>query len=194
MFGKANTWHAHVRPWVDQPLMIHNFFGDEQLADSGVSLSKVIPVKFAFVEATGEVYRGDVDNVWSHHNQNDLGYNAHLKFFKDISENSNIEIGTSYARGTLPDTSLVSGANQFGGVDLTYRWKPLSRGLYNSLIYRFEGLVNKRDDLDKNLNGFYTSLDYQLGQRWFTGIRLDRAGRFIQGDEFSTSAVDKGIS
>ena len=29
MFGKDNTWHAHVRPWVDQPLVVHNFFGDE---------------------------------------------------------------------------------------------------------------------------------------------------------------------
>ncbi len=194
MFGKANTWHTHVRPWVDQPLMIHNFFGDEQLADSGISLSKVLPVKFAYVEATGEVYRGEVENVWSRNNQNDLGYNAHLKFFKDISENSNIEVGTSYARGTLPQNALRRGMNQFGGVDITYRWKPLERGLYNSLIYRFEGLVNKRDDIDGNLNGFYTSLDYQLGQRWFTGVRLDRADRVIIGDALTTSALDKGIS
>src|SRR5438067_4030519 len=39
MFGKANTWHTHVRPWVDQPLVIHNFFGDEQLHDDGISVS-----------------------------------------------------------------------------------------------------------------------------------------------------------
>jgi hypothetical protein len=194
LFGKANTWHTHVRPWVDQPLMIHNFFGDEQLHDAGISLSKSIPVTFAFVEATGEVYSGEVANVWGRRNQNDLGYNTHLKVFRDISENSNIEVGASYARGTLPGTALRRGANQFGGVDVTYRWKPLIRGLYNSLIYRFEGLVDKRDDFNKNLNGFYTSLDYQLGQRWFTGVRLDRADRIIPGDAGITSASDKGIS
>jgi hypothetical protein len=194
MFGKANTWHAHVRPWVDQPLMIHNFFGDEQLADSGVSVSKVIPVTFAFAEATGEVYRGDVPNVWGRRNQNDLGYNGHLKLFKDITENNNIEIGTSYARGTLPNTNLRRGANQFAGVDVVYRWKPLSRGLYKGLIYRFEGLVNKRDDFGSNLKGFYTSLDYQLAQRWFTGVRLDRADRIVAGDAGMTSFVDKGAS
>ncbi len=189
LFGKANTWHTHVRPWVDQPLMIHNFFGDEQLGDSGVSVSKLIPASFGIMEATAEVLRGDVENVWGQRSQNDLGYNAHFKLFRDITENSNIEVGTSYARGTLPDTELRRGANQFGGVDVTYRWKPLQRGLYNSLIYRFEGLVNKRDDFDRNLTGFYTSLDYQLAQRWFTGVRLDRADR-LAGARFK----DNGIS
>lgn len=189
LFGKANTWHTHVRPWVDQPLMIHNFFGDEQLADSGISVSKLIPSSFGVMEATAEVLRGEVENVWGQRNQNDLGYNAHFKLFRDITENSNIEVGTSYARGTLPGTELRRGANQFGGVDITYRWKPLARGLYNSLIYRFEGLVNKRDDFDRNLTGFYTSLDYQFAQRWFTGVRLDRAGR-LAGTRFT----DDGIS
>ena len=189
LFGKANTWHTHVRPWVDQPLMIHNFFGDEQLADSGISVSKLIPANFAVMELTGEVMRGDVPDVWGQRSQNDLGYNAHFKVFKDISENSNVEVGTSYARGTLPDTDLRRGASQFGGIDVTYRWKPLSRGIYNSLIYRFEGLVNKRDDFDRNLTGFYTSLDYQLAQRWFAGVRIDRADRLL-GERFT----DKGIS
>src|SRR5258706_299938 len=54
MFGKANTWHTHVRPWVDQPLVIHNFFTDEQLSDDGIEISKVFPTKFAFVEGTAE--------------------------------------------------------------------------------------------------------------------------------------------
>src|SRR5256885_5724502 len=40
---------------------------------------------------------------------------------------------------------------------------------------RFEGMLDKRDDFGKRLRGFYTSLDYQLGQRWFTGVRLDSA-------------------
>ena len=50
--------------------------------------------------------------------------------------------------------------------------------------------MNQRDDLDKHLTGFYTSLDYQLAQRWFAGVRLDRAGRVAGGDPFT----DKGVS
>jgi hypothetical protein len=185
MFGKANTWHTHVRPWVDQPLVIHNFFGDEQFSDDGISVSKLFPNSFALVEATGEVYRGNTPGIFENRKESDLSYNGHVKLFKDITENSNIELGSSYARGTTP---TVGGTNQFGGLDVTYRWKPLQQGLYRSLIARFEGIVNDRPDVSKNLKGFYTSLDYQLAQRWFTGVRLDRSDRFGSGQ------ADKGIS
>lgn len=151
-FGKANTWHTHTRPWVDQPLMLTRFLGEEGLADVGVSVSKQIDNPFgAFVEVTGEAYS---DNV----------YNAHLKFFRDITENSNIEIGTSAVRG-VDDGGLT-------GVDITYRWKPLSRSIYNSLILRAEGL-RTRDDV----YGWYAAADYQLARRWFAGTRFDRADR-----------------
>ena len=102
LFGKDNTWHAHVRPWVDQPLVIHNFFGDEGFNDDGISVSKAIANPWnTYIEATGEVFEGGVANVFERRGLNDLVYNAHLKAFRDISENNNIEVGTSYARGTL---------------------------------------------------------------------------------------------
>jgi len=187
LFGKANTWHTHVRPWVDQPLVIHNFFGDEQLADDGVSVSKVFPnSKNIYVEATGEVFRGDVENVFQHENQNDLFYNAHLKAFRDLTENSNLELGTSYARGTLD-----AARNQFAGLDLTWRWKPLQQGLYRGFIGRLEAIANDRPAADHRLKGFYASGDYQLGQRWSTGIRIDSADRFGEQTPLTT---DRGVA
>jgi hypothetical protein len=186
MFGKDNTWHAHVRPWVDQPLVIHNFFGDEGLNDDGISVSKTISNPWnAFIEATGEVMEGRVENVFDRGSLNDLVYNGHLKFFRDLSENANIELGTSYARGTLNDAH-----NQFGGVDVTYRWKPLQQGLYRSFIGRVEAITDRRGDAEKRLNGFYASADYQLAHRWFTGVRVDAADRFADG----TIPNDRGIS
>src|SRR5581483_10626494 len=93
-FGKDNTWHTHVRPWVDQPLVIHNFFGDEGLNDDGISVSKSFSNPWnTYLEATGEVFRGDVENVWARRSQNAMAYNTHLKAFRDITENSNIEVG-----------------------------------------------------------------------------------------------------
>ncbi len=35
--------------------------GEEGIADAGLSVSKLIPNRFMFLEATGEVYRGDSD-------------------------------------------------------------------------------------------------------------------------------------
>src|SRR5256714_1144643 len=76
-FGKDNTWHTHVRPWTDQPLVIHNFFGDEGLNDTGVSVSKDFSNPWnIFLEGTGEVFRGDVENVFERRSQNDVFYNA----------------------------------------------------------------------------------------------------------------------
>jgi hypothetical protein len=186
LFGKDNTWHAHVRPWIDQPLVIHNFFGDEGFNDDGISVSKSIANPWnAFIEATGEVYEGRVANVFERSGFNDLVYNTHLKVFRDISENNNIEVGTSYARGTLNDVH-----NQFAGIDVTYRWKPPQRGLYNGFIGRLEAISNKRGDADSTLRGFYASADYQLSRRLFTGLRIDSADRFVNG----ATPNDRGLS
>ena len=176
VFGKDNTWHTHVRPWADQPLVIHNFFGDEGLNDRGISVSKVINNPWnVYLEATGEAFAGDVPDVFDRHGQNDLFYNGHLKAFRDITENNNIEIGTSLARGSLAGAD--SGHSLFKGIDVTYRWKPLERGLYRSMIARLEAIANDRSDFDRNLKGFYSSLDYQFARRWFAGVRVDAADR-----------------
>jgi hypothetical protein len=186
LFGKDNTWHAHVRPWVDQPLVIHNFFGDEGFNDDGISVSKSISNPWnTYIEATGEVFEGGVENVFERRGLNDLVYNAHLKGFRDISENNNVEVGTSYARGTLNDVH-----NQFAGIDVTYRWKPPQRGLYNSFIGRIEAIQNRRGDADRTLRGFYASADYQLTRRLFTGVRIDSADRFADG----LTPHDRGLS
>src|SRR5438128_8248887 len=181
-FGKDNTWHTHVRPWVDQPLVIHNFFGEEGLNDVGISLSKEFSNPWnVFLEGTGEVFKGNVENVFERRGSSDLFYNAHLKAFRDITENNNIEVGTSYARGAL--AGAPAGNSQFGGIDVTYRWKPLQRGLYNSFIGRLEAITNHRNDFDRNLKGFYASADYQLDRRWFAGVRVDAADRPIVSTE-----------
>jgi len=192
-FGKDNTWHTHVRPWVDQPLVIHNFFGDEGLNDTGISVSKEISNPWnVFLEATGEVFRGDVENVFQRRSQNDVSYNAHLKGFRDITENSNLEVGTSYSRGSLAGAD--SGSNQFAGIDVTYRWRPLMQGLYKSFIGRLEAIANDRSDVNHKLKGFYMSGDRQIAQRWFTGVRIDASDRAVTGDFGTRAFTDRGIA
>ena len=189
MFGKANTWHTHTRPWVDQPLVIHNFFTDEQFHGDGLSVSKAFPNSFAFVEATGEAYSGDIEGMFERQHPSDVAWNTHLKGFKDITENSNVEVGTSWARGTIAD-----GHSSFGGFDVTYRWKPLQQGTYRGIIARLEGIANKRDDFDRTLHGFYASFDYQLAQRWFTGVRVDAADETPSLPQVAPGTRDRGLS
>lgn len=193
MFGKDNTWHTHVRPWADQPLVIHNFFGDEGLADEGISVSKAFSNPWnVFLEGTGEVFSGNVGSVFQRRSINDLFYNAHLKAFRDITESSNLEVGTSFARGTLPDGR--GGHNQFAGIDVTYRWRPLMQGLYRSFIGRMEAIVNDRGDSAHRLMGFYASADRQLAQRWYTGLRIDASDRAVQGPLSVLRVTDRGAA
>lgn len=189
-FGKVNLMHTHLRPWIDAPLVIHNFFGDEGLADSGLSVSRIFPNRFnLFLEATGEVYSGDAEGVFEGQSRNDLFYLGHLKAYRDLSEGSNVEVGTSFARGTAPDAiDSRGGSNEFAGLDVTYRYKPLQRGLYRSFIGRTELISNRREGLE-NAFGFYVSGDYQFARRWYTGLRFDNADH--AGDP---SLTDRGLS
>lgn len=173
-FGKFNTTHAHVWQQIDQPLVMRSFFGDEGLADSGVSLSKLFPNRWdLFVEGTAEVYRGSVEDVFEREDSTDLLYVGHLKIYKDLTDDSNLEFGGSYASGPIGD----AGRSSFSGIDLTYRWKPLERSIYRSFISRTELIMNDRDDQRDEAFGFYTSADYQFARRWLAGIRLDQADR-----------------
>lgn len=174
-FGKVNLMHTHVRKWVDQPLVITNFFGEEGLNDSGVSLSRLFPNRFnVFVEGTAEVFSGDVEDVFESDNLNDLFYLGHLKAYRDVTERSNVEVGASYARGAVPE---ARGTNEFLGVDLSYRYKPLERSIYRSFIARTELISNRREGNAGRAFGFYASGDYQFARRWFAGARLDQADR-----------------
>lgn len=171
-FGKFNELHFHSWSWVDAPLVNDRFFGEEGMADSGVQLDYLLPGSGnTFIELTGAAYRGKVEDVFESGDRNDLLYVGHGKMYRDLSDSSNLELGASWARGTLPESG---GANQFSGVDLTYRWKPLSRSIYNSFLGRAEVMWNDRDDQDETAAGFYLSGDYQFARRWTAGLRLDQ--------------------
>ncbi len=173
-FGKFNTQHGHTWLWADAPLVSRNFFGDEGLADAGVSVSRLFPNRWnQFVEGTAEVYRGKVEEVFAGEEAGDLLYVAHLKTYRDLSDAANFELGGSFAQGT----AAAGIASRFSGVDLTYRWRPLERSIYRAFIGRGEVILNDRDDQDETALGFYGAADYQFARRWSAGLRLDQADR-----------------
>lgn len=196
-FGKVNTLHNHVLPWVDRPLVTNSLVGGEDgIDDAGVSIQRILPApKGIFLEATGQLFRGDSGNLQSPLFQasakNDVSAVAHLRSYKDITESTNIDLGLSYARGhnDLGSNFLT----QLYGIDATVRWKPLRRSIYHSFVGRGEFIWSQRQQLpfEQRAFGFYTSGDYQLGRRWFVGGRLDRSGRseFANRTDTGTSAV-----
>ena len=188
-FGRVNSLHNHILPWTDRPLVINNLVGGEDgIDDAGISIARLIPVPKLFLEATGQVFRGDSGSdehpLFQTNERSDLSYVGHLRAYQDITEDSNIDLGASYSRGHN-GSGVVGGADlgrfttSLFGVDATYRWRPLQRSIYHSFIGRTEWIWSRRDQpigLQKAM-GLYASGDYQFARRWFVGGRYDRSDR-----------------
>jgi hypothetical protein len=184
-FGKVNGLHNHVLPWTDRPLVTNNLVaGEDGIDDAGISVARLIPNPWIFLEATGQVFRGDSGDVYHASQRGDLSYVGHLRAYQDINESTNIDLGASYSRGHNA-SGVVGGVDagrfttQLFGVDATLRWRPLQRSIYHSFVGRSEIVWSRRDQLDglQRASGFYVSGDYQTGRRWFAGLRFDRSGR-----------------
>jgi hypothetical protein len=206
-FGKVNTMHDHVLPWTDRPIVTDNLVGgDEGITDAGISVARLIPNPWFFLEATGQVYRGDSgppeQPVFVAAKPGNLAYVGHLRGYHDITESTNIDLGVSYANGHNGAglaADITSLKTQLFGVDATLRWRPLQRSIYRSFVGRGEWIASQREQLSgrrrqlqitrEDASGFYVSGDYQFARRWFAGARLDRSGQATDG-----SLVDTGGS
>jgi hypothetical protein len=187
--GKMNTLHPHQWSTTDRPLASLNLLGgDEGLADSGISVSKLILNPLLFLEATGEVYQGN-SGVFQSHQRSDVSWVGRLRGYRDLTEATNIDIGASVARGhndAGPDFTT-----RLFAVDATVRYRPLQRALYRRFLGRTELFWSRREQEDGTVPAFgmYVSGDYQFARRWFAGARYDWSER-----AFDASLTDKGPS
>ena len=183
-FGKTNEMHNHSLPWIDRPLVAFNLMGgdidepDTGIKDAGFSVSRILPAPGGiFLEATAQVYRGDSGTLFQSSRRSDAAVVGHLKSFYDLTEQTNLELGGSYARG---HNDFGSGfITRLFGLDATLRWKPLRRAIYRSFVARTELVWSRRDNPTdpQRTFGYFASLDYQLTRRWFAGGRYDWSER-----------------
>jgi hypothetical protein len=177
--------HNHVLPWADRPLVTTNLVGGEDgIDDVGFSIERILPApKGIFLQATGQLLRGDSGDVFKATTRSDVSTVAHLRAYKDITESTNLDLGLSYARGhndaLNPSSTTGAFLTQLYGGDVTLRWKPLRRSIYHSFVGRGEFIWSQRQELPREQRafGFYASADYQFARRWFAGGRYDRSDR-----------------
>ena len=182
-FGRLNAFHNHALPWIDRPLAMYNLLGgspldpDTGIKDAGASIARVIPAGNLFLEATGELFRGDSGTVFMSNRRSDVSTIGHLKAYADLTEQTNVEVGGSYARGHNDLGSAF--VTQLYGADVTLRWRPLSRAIYRSLAARAELFWSRREEpaLLQEAFGGYASLDHGFRRRWFGGVRYDWSER-----------------
>jgi hypothetical protein len=153
-----------------------------------------------FVELTGEVYSGN-SNVFQSDDRSKLNYVGRVRAYHDLTEASNIDLGTSFAYGPTNvgqtmtfDTGEAPGLlnKTLYGIDATYRYRPLRRAIYKRLNVRTELIWSRQNLAEGDLAtafGWYGLAEYQFARRWYFGGRYDRSGRTLDG-----SLIDRGTS
>jgi hypothetical protein len=195
-FGKVNALHNHVLPWADRPLVTTNLVGGEDgIDDAGISVARLIPNRWLFLEATGQIFRGDSADVFKAARRDETSFVGHLRGYQDITESANIDLGFSAAHGHNDaelgqDDGIANFTTNLYGVDATFRWRPLQRSIYRSFVGRTEWIWSRRDQLSglQKSSGFYVSGDYQFARRWFGGVRVDASDRATDASLRDTGA------
>jgi hypothetical protein len=177
VFGRANLYHTHAMPWVDRPLPIRTLFGEEGLNDSGGDISWLVPNPWdAYIELTQSVQNNGNEAEFAGSDASGLMYVTHLKNYFDLTDDSSLEVGGSFATGTNATRASRGPKTNMEGVDLTYKWKPYQQGLYKSVTWMNEAIFSQKDEASNGTvtsQGWYSSLEYQLTRRWFTFGRYD---------------------
>lgn len=189
-FGRYSKVHDHELPFVNRPLSIERTIGGESQAD-GAELSYLFPTPFflrAVVGAYNKIGANNdrVDNTvprpWSR-----FTFLGRLSTYLDLTDNHSIEIGSTLAHTPslrISDVGRV-GPRDLSGIDLTYRYQPLSSFTYQAFTWGTELFVNSEpravalDDemvaIRRRSVGGYSYGEIKLNKSWATGFLFDYA-------------------
>jgi len=183
-FGRQNKIHTHDLPWMTRPRAYQTFLGDEGFIRNGVSAGFFIPTpgEGNTLEAAADVVNdgGLPYSVGAPAAKG--GYLGHLKWFWDIADGHDLEIGGS---GYIEDTSQGTFASRLYGIDVTYKWKPFRGGARRSFHLGGELFVADLPDAirqDDRPLGFYTWAQYQFGRQLYIGARYDYTEVFAEDE------------
>ena len=175
-WGLLNNQHRHALPQSDYPLVYQSFFGDEGLAQTGLSFHWLLPKLWASSnELSFEVTNGENEVAFAGEFFEDVSLLGRLTNYWDLNAASYLEWGLSGIAGRTAE----GGSSRVYGTDLSYSWSPPSRAKYRGLTWKSEVLWSEKDDefgeLQNSWGGF-TYLEGLLARNLFLGARLDRAG------------------
>jgi hypothetical protein len=185
-FGRFSKIHDHELPFVNRPLSMDRMIGGESQAD-GVELAYLFPTPF-FLRATVGGYNKigadneRVDNAksrsWSR-----FTYLGRLSTYFDLTDNHSVEVGasTAYTPSQRLTGDPVGGDRMLNGIDVTYRYQPLSSVVYQGVTWGSEFFANSEripfEDVAKRRRSFggYSYAEMKLNKSWSTGFLFDYA-------------------
>ena len=182
-FGYVNTRHLHSLDWVEYPLFMKNYFGEEGFASEGLSVSLVISIPWVhYMELDYEIFNNDQEMLFAGEHADRFAHLIHLKNYWDISENSSLEVGLSGMMAPTDEDGKRDTALK--GMDIAFKWRPLRMGLYRSFLWQAEILSCRKETgpaVEDSWGGFM-AWNYQFARRWSAGLRLDSSSFPDQSD------------
>lgn len=183
-FGRFNYIHLHDLPQPTYPRALGTFLGEEGFIQNGLSGQFFLPVpgERQSLEAIVQVLDGGNLPLAENLEGNEIATLGHLKYFRDLSQGSNIELGLSAYEGDSD--------HQLLGVDATYKWKPYASGEWRSLLVGGELFASALDDptLGDDPLGYYLWSQYQFDRKTYLGVRYDHAEE-LEDDTQETDTV-----
>ncbi len=175
-FGKYNAFHSHALPFIYKGKLQETMFGEENLSESGISFSSLVPLGW-FSEVTAQIVQPTNDTLFvdSHHQP---AYVLKWKNLWELGDSSTLEWGASGLLFSAHDHgSSVEDKTNLLGTDLTFKWRPTEGGKKASFIWSNEFIHIDRAGSNTTKNGGLTSfMRYQFAERWHAGAQYEYIG------------------
>ncbi|MEJ2218369.1 MAG: hypothetical protein P8099_17335 [Gemmatimonadota bacterium] len=175
-FGTLNRWHAHALPGQMLPLPYMAFFGEEGLAQPGVSVHWLAPVHAlgGTYELWGEATAATNETLFGDSRRPSLL--GHFNAFWDLSRSTYMEVGFTGLGGRNAATTSAFGT-RVGGMDFQLTWRPPQQSHYREATLRGGAVVGRIDAealvVPKSAFGGFLIGEYRLGPRYLVGARYE---------------------
>jgi len=197
-FGRTDLLHNHSWLYVNPPKVLQNLVAAESLGGEGLAISYLIPTKsdlFAQLDlgAWTGAGPGEAPNLpdivkGPGANFADRFDTARLWTSYPVTENSELELGGSYAGGAAGPLDSTSGGHaRLTGLDLTYRH--FGEGT-SRLLLRTEALWRHQSDDagDSSAMGYYLFGNYRQNKYASLGVLYDWS-QFPQAPDLHETAL-----
>ncbi|HLK11631.1 MAG TPA: hypothetical protein VKW76_09635 [Candidatus Binatia bacterium] len=146
-FGRLSKFHDHDLPFVNRPIALDRYVDGESQAD-GVEVNWLAPLRQYLTLTAGAYNKMGADNTRVDNTvPRDFSKNTYLgraATFFNLSDANSLDLGASLAY--TPKVEEDGGAHRaLSGLDLTYRYVPLSEASYRGLVWGTEALWNQED-------------------------------------------------
>jgi hypothetical protein len=225
-FGRLNPTHPHTWNFVDTPLVNARLLGPDGLRNPGARLSWLTPTPFYSElslsvqnsaggtassfrnEHEGEPFLGRLNTVRGVRGPGDMLFASRYQASFDLTPEQTLLVGASGVTG--PNASNQHSDTQVYGVDLFWKWKPMTHHYgFPFVTWQTEAMMrhyragafsedfNGDGAIDADLNGngvidtvprellkdwgFYSQVAWGFKKGWVTALRFDYVDRLLPG-------------